>query len=123
MVDSTGMCRFLGERMVEPAKDAGRRPCWWQGRGRGHRPGKARRASQRCITVESTIEQRSAQGTTASAPPATCGEQEVRSKSLEDLDEEDEEIAAAQGIPGLSVLGPAPGLSCWRMRGVSASTL
>src|SRR5258708_6220832 len=49
MVDSTGMCRFLGVRMVKPAKDAGRRPCYrskigQQGRGRGHRPVPARRA-------------------------------------------------------------------------------
>ena len=60
MVDSTGMCRFPGVRMVEPAKDAGRRPCYrskigQQGRGRGHRPAKARRASRRCMPVESTI--------------------------------------------------------------------
>jgi hypothetical protein len=56
MVDSTVVCRIPGVRIVEPAADAGRRPWWCQGRGRGQRPAKARRAIRRCRTVESTIQ-------------------------------------------------------------------
>jgi len=64
MIDSTAVCRVLVVRKVKPAAcalqgaDAGRRPCRWQGRDRGQRPAKARRASRRCSTVESTIQVR-----------------------------------------------------------------